>query len=156
MIIESTMTQKDYVRLSIALMLKAWTTRVFFALLFVGLVFGIISIVLADNFLILVIWLIFFISFVGYYWFVINRYINSKENSKLFLPKRFEFTDDIVLVKTSFGKEELNWNVFVKWRYLAGQYVLNVTSHTFLVIKDTDVKDNEEFISMLDRKVKKP
>ena len=135
MIIDSAMTKKSYIKLIIALMFKRAAVWVFLSLSFICLIFGFILLVLIHNYSILVLWLILEISFVVYYWFVINRYTNSKENSKLFLPRRFEFNDDVILIKTSFSKEEFNWDTIVKWRFLARQYVLYVTSHTFFQLK---------------------
>jgi len=156
MIIDSTMTKKDYAKLNVSIALKSVAIRIFFALLFIWLIFAYLLVALANNYLILIIWFIFVVFFVVFYWFSINHFTNSKENSKFFLPMQFEFNDNVVLVTTPHGKEELNWDTFVKWRFIAGKYVLYVSSHTFFAIKSSNVKDQKEFEILLNEKVKNP
>lgn len=158
MIIDTTMTKKDYRNIVLALMFKRkkilWICSI---LLFLTLIFA--CILASDNdYFLIILWgvsVLFLVGFYGYLWFLMNRNINSKDNSKLYLPRRFEFKDDVVLITTPFAKEEVKWDAFVKWNFIAGQYMLYVSNNTFVAIKDVDVKDKEGFESMLKVKVKK-
>ena len=156
MIIESTMTKKDFTRLNIALIFDRMSTRICLAVLFLLVIVALFNLYLAKDYLLIIVWLGIVIFLVGYYWTKMSRYVNSKENVKFYLQRRFEFKDSGVLITTSFAKEEANWGSFVKWRFIAGQYVIYASSNNFYAINADDVKDKQGFENMLQEKVKKP
>jgi hypothetical protein len=152
MIIDSTLTKNDYSKLCWNLILRkkaVWFTFVPIS------IFLILAYIWLRDFFFIILEIIFIVIIFGNHWLIIYRRTNSKENSKWFSSQQFEFKDDVVLMTTEFSKEELKWNAFVKWHYISGQYLLYISNMTMYAINEKDVKDKQQFESMLKEKIKK-
>jgi hypothetical protein len=152
MIIDSTLTKTDYSKMCWNLILRnktVWFTFVPISILFI------LAYIWFIDFFFIILEIIFVVLIFGNHWLIIYRRTNSKENSKWFSLQQFEFKDDTVLITTEFSKEELKWNAFIKWRYISGQYLLYVSNITMYAINERDVKDKQQFESMLKEKIKK-
>jgi hypothetical protein len=81
----------------------------------------------------------------------------SSKNRNIFLPLRYEFTDDIVSITSPISAETAKWEAFIKWKKLNNYYLLYVSNHGFLSINKSSIpaQDIPEFESMLSTKIRK-
>lgn len=156
MIIDSKLSKQEYVRLNIALIFRNVSTYIFLAFGSIYLLFSLWIMFDWGDYFLLLVWGVFSVFTVAYYWFAIYRATNSKENGKMYLPAHYEFNENDIKITTPTGKSETTWAIFVKWRFLAGHYMLYISRIQFIPIKAENVGDKKEFEKMLREKVKKP
>jgi Ca2+/Na+ antiporter len=131
----------------------AFKTAVVILVLFLAIS---LLIVTSGDFSALFVWLAYFLFSVLYYVFIISRSVNSKENSKWFLPAQYEFKDNEIVVTNPLSKETFLWSALVKWRKAANYYLLYSSKTNFYAIAIDKIEDKNAFEKMLSEKVTKP
>lgn len=153
MVINTTLTKKELIRLNIALLFRRNSTYLIIIVLSVLLVVSLLNASTGDVYG-LTGWTIVFLYFIGYYAFIIYRHVYSKANSKWFLPTTYEINDHEVVSTTSVDKEVYQWPAFVKWVFVADCYLLYISRSNFLIIKSSEIVDKKSFETLLMENIK--
>lgn len=85
------------------------------------------------------------------------RMAYSRENRKPFLPRRYIFQNERIVVKSAKSEWVWKWDVFRYWSKKAGCYLLYTRENAFKVIPQSSVlvQDREVFETLLRTKLKK-
>ena len=153
--INSQLTKEDYVKINYSLLRNRTMTRIVMAFYAILLVLGIL-LALGGLLSALIIPILGATLTFWYYWWLVQKTANSKDNSKMFLPTSFEFNENGVKASNEIGKEECSWAAFVKYKKIAGHYLLFINSSNFYAIKESAIPDQESFETMLKEKIKTP
>ncbi|MFC1971952.1 YcxB family protein [Chloroflexota bacterium] len=89
------------------------------------------------------------------YSFEILRMGLSSKNRNFFLTRRFIFSDEDVSSTTPLSQGVVKWDAFIKWKKIAGFYVIYLSSESFLAIHKSHipVQDIPAFEELLQNKI---
>lgn len=129
MVIESTLSKDQFIRLSIARHLQRTMFYIYATLCAAITAYALFQ---GPLLLLLVAWMPF--SF-----YIISGVIQavsagSVKDAPYFLPTRYEFTGQGVTISTSRGQSQLGWEHFQEWRHMVNCYVLVLSEGAILAI----------------------
>jgi hypothetical protein len=150
MVIETTLTRDQFIRLSI---LRHFQRPTFYFNALTGAAIMAFALFGGGPFI-----LIFFawIPMTLYILFgVLTAFRDSKIRESPFLPTRYEFGNAGIKVSTRDGASTLGWDDFAGWRIMIGCYVLALKAGSILAIPQTSVSphDQKQLEDLLTRKI---
>jgi hypothetical protein len=160
--VENTLTRSEYRKIAFAIY-RFWTFPIILILSLIGYVLTVwnfdygFGIFIEWFFLLLFVMYLFLFLFVLYSIFKAT-YSKSKATQHMFIKEEIDFEDDIVTVNSAISKSVVKWDAFLKWRKVAGSYLLYTIPTVFLVVKESSlpIGKTREFESLLTSKIGLP
>jgi hypothetical protein len=149
--IESTLTRKTYIKLTVLLILRSSSFYFMIAIIFAFLLASFLSDSLLTYAIVILAVTILFYTL----WILYN--VSSKKNRNWFLKKHFTFSDENIIVKTSIVEQTIHWDAFNKWEKVAGYYLLHFSNNNWCAVGKSDIPASEipSFETLLRQKIDK-
>jgi hypothetical protein len=134
-VVESTLTKAEYIKISYFLLFRKWSFCFFMG---TALLLILLSVIIG-NIEMLITALAFLIFILLVYSIAIIYAAFSSKNRNFFLPMRYVFIDNGVSQESSMSHSTMKWTAFVKWRKIAGYYLLYISKEHFVAIPRSEI-----------------
>ncbi|MFC1902269.1 YcxB family protein, partial [Chloroflexota bacterium] len=147
--IESELTRANYMKLLSIIVFRQWN---FYLLVVVMMLLAFLSVITEKS--ILLAWVVVIFAFLYYIIKILYMGLSSK-NRNFFLRLKYVFNAEDITINSPISNEVVKWEAFIRWRKIAGHYLLYLSTATFLSINKSSipVAQVDDFEAMLRSKI---